>query len=55
MLMLNMRVVAAELRRHRVAPPVRVLEEEAELHPAPTPGPSNPWEADEAAGGAGRT
>ncbi len=50
MLLANMRSVAAELRRHRVAPPVRVLEEEAVLHPAPTPGPSNPWEADDAAG-----
>lgn len=46
MLMLNMKSVASELRRHRVAPPVRVLEEEAELHPAPVPGPSNPWDAD---------
>jgi hypothetical protein len=49
MLLLNMKSVAAELRRHRVAAPTRVIEEEAELHPAPVPGPSNPWEADESA------
>jgi hypothetical protein len=55
MLVANMRSVAEELRRHRVAAPIRVVEEEAVLHPAPAPGPSNPWEADEAAGGAGST
>jgi hypothetical protein len=48
MLLLNMKSVAAELLRHRVAPPTRVLEEEAELHPPPVPGPSNPWEAEDA-------
>ena len=46
-LMLNMRSVATELLYHRVAPPIRVAEEEAELHPAPAPKPSNPWEAEE--------
>jgi hypothetical protein len=46
-LMLNMRSVATELLYHRVAPPIRVAEEEAELHPAPTPKPSNPWEVEE--------
>jgi hypothetical protein len=29
---------------------VRVIEEEMALHPAPTPGPQNPWEVDEAGG-----
>jgi hypothetical protein len=48
MLLFNMRSVAAELRRHRVAAPVRVIEEEKALHPAPTPGPQNPWEVEEA-------
>jgi hypothetical protein len=43
-LMLNMPAVATELGRHRVAAPERVIEEEAELHPAPTPGPSSPWD-----------
>jgi hypothetical protein len=47
MLLLNMRSVATELMQHRVAPPIRVAEDEAELHPAPVPGPSNPWEAEE--------
>jgi hypothetical protein len=48
MLLLNMRGVAAELRRHRVAAPQRVIEEEAALRPAIAPGPSNPWEVEEA-------
>jgi hypothetical protein len=43
-LMLNMAAVATELRRHRVAAPVRVIEEEAALHPTPMPGPSSPWD-----------
>jgi hypothetical protein len=47
MLLLNMKSVAAELLRQRVAPPTRVLEEEAEMHPAPMPAPSNPWDAEE--------
>jgi hypothetical protein len=46
-LLLNVRSVAAELQRQRIAPPIRVAEEEAELHPAPAPRPSSPW--DEAA------
>jgi hypothetical protein len=46
-LLLNIRSVGTELMHHRVAPPIRVAEEEAELHPAPVPGPSNPWEAEE--------
>ena len=46
MLMINMRSVASELRRQRVAPPVRVIEEEAQLHPPLEPKPSNPWETD---------
>lgn len=50
MLMLNMRSIAAELQRHRVAAPLRVIEEDQELHPEPTPGPSNPWEAEERGG-----
>jgi hypothetical protein len=46
-LMLNMRSVATELLYHRIAPPVRVAEDEIELHPAPAAKPSNPWEAEE--------
>jgi hypothetical protein len=45
-LLLNMRSVATELMHHRVAPPVRVLEEEAALH-VPVAKPSNPWEIEE--------
>jgi hypothetical protein len=47
MLLLNMKSIAAELLRHRVAAPARVLEDEAELHPEPAPQPTNPWDADE--------
>jgi ABC-type transport system involved in multi-copper enzyme maturation permease subunit len=47
-LMLNMRSVATELLYHRIAPPVRVAEDEIELHPAPAAKPSSPWEVDEA-------
>jgi hypothetical protein len=47
-LLLNMRSVATELLHHRVAVPIRVAEEEAELHPPPEPKPSNPWEMEEA-------
>jgi ABC-type transport system involved in multi-copper enzyme maturation permease subunit len=43
-LLLNVRSVAAELRRQRIAQPIRVAEEEAELHPAPAPKPSSPWD-----------
>lgn len=46
-LLLNMRSVATELLHHRVAAPVRVIEEEAELHRAPPPKPRSPWEVDE--------
>jgi len=43
-LLLNLRGVVRELREVRVAPPPRVLEDEAELHPAPAPMPTNPWD-----------
>jgi hypothetical protein len=46
-LLLNMRSVATELLHHRIASPIRVAEEEAELHPAPVPKPTSPWETDE--------
>jgi hypothetical protein len=46
-LMLNMRSVATELLYHRIAPPMRVAEDEIELHPVPAAKPSNPWEVDE--------
>jgi ABC-type transport system involved in multi-copper enzyme maturation permease subunit len=45
-LLLNMRSVATELMHHRVAPPVRVVEEEAALN-VPEVKPSNPWEIEE--------
>lgn len=45
-LLLNMRSVATELLHQRVAKPVRVAEEDAELHKTP-PKPSSPWESDE--------
>jgi ABC-type transport system involved in multi-copper enzyme maturation permease subunit len=49
MLLLNIRSVAAELMHHRIAPPIRVAEDEAALWPAPVQKPANPWEtADEA-------
>ena len=47
-LMLNIRSVAAELLHHRIAPPIRVAEEEAALRPAPAPKPASPWESAEA-------
>jgi hypothetical protein len=46
-LLLNMRSVATELLHHRIAVPIRVAEEEAELHPPPEPKPTNPWEMEE--------
>ena len=49
-LLLNMRSIATELLLQRTAVPVRIIEEEAELHPAPAPKPTNPWDADEPAG-----
>ncbi len=44
-LLLNLRSVAAELHYQRRSLPVRVAEDEAQLHPAPVPGPTNPWDA----------
>jgi hypothetical protein len=44
MLLLNLPGLVRELRQVRVALPVRVAEDEAELHPAPAPQPTNPWE-----------
>ena len=44
-LLLNLRSVAAELQYQRRSLPTRVAEDEAELHPAPLPGPTNPWDA----------
>ena len=46
-LLLNLRSVAAELQYQRRSLPVRVAEDEVELHPAPVPGPMNPWDASE--------
>jgi hypothetical protein len=46
-LLLNLRGVIRELREVRIAPPARVLEDEAELHPAPAPLPTNPWDEPE--------
>jgi hypothetical protein len=45
MLLLNMRAVAKELREVRIAPPSRVVEDEALLHPPPQSLPSSPWDA----------
>jgi hypothetical protein len=44
MLLLNMRSVVRELQEVRIAPPPRVLEDEAELHPPPASLPINPWD-----------
>jgi hypothetical protein len=43
-LLLNLRAVVRELQQVRVALPARVVEDEAELHPAAIAGPSSPWE-----------
>ncbi len=43
-LLLNMRAVAVEIQHHRSSLPTRVAEDEAQLHPKPEAGPSNPWE-----------
>jgi hypothetical protein len=43
-MMLNFPRVIRELRVVRESAPVRVLEDEAELHPAPEALPQNPWE-----------
>lgn len=48
-LLLNMRSVSTELLHHRIPAPVRVAEEEAELHPPPAMRPSSPWEMEEQA------
>jgi hypothetical protein len=44
-LIANMPAVIREVRRVRVAPPTRVLEDEAELHPVPLERPKSPWDA----------
>ncbi len=43
-LLLNLGGVIRELRAVRIAPPVRVIEDEAELHPPPESLPTNPWD-----------
>jgi hypothetical protein len=43
-LLLNLHSVVRELQQVRVALPMRVVEDEAELHPPPAALPSNPWE-----------
>jgi hypothetical protein len=43
-LLMNLRSVVRELQAVRIAPPTRVLEDEAELHPAPEALPQNPWD-----------
>ena len=46
-LVLNLRTIVNELNQVRIAPPVRVLEDEVELHPVPPSGPTNPWDEPE--------
>jgi hypothetical protein len=46
-LLLNLRSVVGELQAVRIAPPSRVVEDEAELHPAPQLLPQNPWDEPE--------
>ena len=43
-LLLNIRAVATEIQYERSNLPARVAEDEAQLHPEPEAGPSNPWE-----------
>jgi hypothetical protein len=43
-LLLNLRGVLRELQQVRTAPPPRVIEDEAELHPVPEAVPANPWD-----------
>jgi hypothetical protein len=43
-LLLSMRSVIRELQQVRSALPARVVEDEAQLHPAPAPQPTNPWD-----------
>jgi hypothetical protein len=47
MLLLNLRAVVRELRQVRIAPPTRVIEDEAELHPPPEARPQSPWDVPE--------
>jgi hypothetical protein len=42
--LLNMRSIVRELKPVRIAPPSRVMQDEAELHPPPAALPQNPWE-----------
>jgi hypothetical protein len=44
MLLVNLRAVVREVQRVRVAPPTRVVEDEAELHPPPQDRPKSPWD-----------
>lgn len=44
MLTVQLAIASRELRQVRVAPPRRVQEDEAELHPPAPAGPRNPWE-----------
>jgi hypothetical protein len=44
MLLLNLRSVVRELQAVRIAAPIRVIQDEAELHPTPAMAPQNPWE-----------
>jgi hypothetical protein len=45
MLLLNLRAVVREVQRVRIAPPTRVIEDEAALHPLPQERPKSPWDA----------
>jgi hypothetical protein len=44
MLLLNLRTIALDVSYRPRMLPTRVLEDEAELHPAPSHQPTNPWE-----------
>jgi hypothetical protein len=44
MLLVNLRGVVRELQQVRIAPPPRVMADEAELHPPPEMQPTNPWD-----------
>jgi hypothetical protein len=44
MLLANLRGVVRELQQVRIAPPPRVVADEAELHPPPEALPTNPWD-----------
>ncbi len=44
-LLLNLRAVVREVQRVRIAPPTRVIEDEAALHPLPQERPKSPWDA----------